>query len=101
MAECGFEKDLGNGLRVGILGLALGAIGWIIFGAVKGGHSYAGRDTRKQKLEEAREKRQESELRQRRAERNADKLRREQARTERAQERSQMRNIAKASQVTP
>ena len=40
MSECGFEKDIGNGLKMGIFGLALGAIGWLVFGAVKSGRSY-------------------------------------------------------------
>ncbi len=41
MADCGFEKDLGNGLKTGIVGLALGALGWLIFGAIKSGRSYS------------------------------------------------------------
>jgi hypothetical protein len=41
MASCGFEKDLGNGLKTGIVGLALGALGWLIFGAIKSGRSYS------------------------------------------------------------
>ena len=40
MSECGFEKDLGNGMKMSILGLAVGALGWLIFGAAKGGRSY-------------------------------------------------------------
>ena len=41
MADCGFEKDLGNGLKTGIVGLAIGALGWLIFGAIKSGRSYS------------------------------------------------------------
>lgn len=36
MASCGFEEDLGNGLKAGIIGVALGGLGWLIWGAAKG-----------------------------------------------------------------
>lgn len=37
MADCGFEKELGNGLKAGIVGAALGAIAWLIWGDSSGG----------------------------------------------------------------
>jgi hypothetical protein len=41
MADCGFEKDLSNGMKMGLLGLALGALAWLGFGAIKSGRSYS------------------------------------------------------------
>ena len=40
MAKCGFEQDLGNGMKAGIIGVAIGALGWLFYGAIKGGKSY-------------------------------------------------------------
>ena len=37
MSDCGFEDQLSNGMKAGILGLILGALAWFVVGEKKHG----------------------------------------------------------------